>query len=160
MIWAESIVIVISDCSLFFIYHNNFEKVAQTNHQNIIHQTSIDINVHIHDKNISGFIWVHSRTTHKTTKNKATAVQSLNKLSHSKIRANLLGAHILLNIAKTATGSVADIKAQNNKKTKNGTWKPAKEKIKYIKDATIIADMIKPTIDNQLMIFQSFTKYL
>jgi hypothetical protein len=33
---------------------------------------------------------------------------------------NLLGAPILLNIDKTATGSVAEIRLQNNRHTKNG----------------------------------------
>ena len=62
----------------------------------------------------------HSKITHNTTKNKANAVQSLNKLSHSNKSVNLLGAQTDLNIDKTATGSVAEIKIQNNKQTKKG----------------------------------------
>ncbi len=54
------------------------------------------------------------------TKNNARAVQSLNKLSHSNIKVNLLGAPIDLNIDNTATGSVADINQPKSKQTKNG----------------------------------------
>jgi hypothetical protein len=51
---------------------------------------------------------------HNIIKNIANEVPSLNKLSHSKIKDNLLGAHTDLNKDKTATGSVADISAPNN----------------------------------------------
>ena len=74
----------------------------------------------------------HSKITPRITKNNATAVPSLNRLSHSKIKANLLGAHIDLNIDNTATGSVADINAQNNKHTINGTSNQTNGNNKYI----------------------------
>jgi hypothetical protein len=56
----------------------------------------------------------------KIIKNTAKEVQSLNKLSPSKINESLLGAHTDLNKDNTATGSVAEIKAPNNKATPNG----------------------------------------
>lgn len=61
----------------------------------------------------------------------ANAVQSLNRDSHSKIKASLLGAHIDLNRAKTATGSVAEISAQKSKQTKNGTSNQTSGSKKY-----------------------------
>jgi hypothetical protein len=59
-------------------------------------------------------------TASKTIRNTAKDVQSLNRLSHSNNKANLLGAQISLNRDNTATGSVAEIKAPNNKQNSNG----------------------------------------
>jgi hypothetical protein len=57
----------------------------------------------------------HFKIIHKIILNKATEVQSLKRLSHSKIKVNFSGAHIFLNIAIIATGSVADIIAQKSR---------------------------------------------
>ena len=111
---------VISTDSLFLIHQITFEKSTHVIHQNTKPHTNIDKNDNIHIVNISGDITLHSKIIHSTTKNNATDVQSLKRLSHSNIKASLLGAHIDLKIEITATGSVADIKNQNNKHTKNG----------------------------------------
>jgi len=153
--WADNIVIVISASSLYLIYHKILEKINQINHQKIIHQANIEINIQAHEKYVHVVTNPHSNITHNITKNSATAVQSLNKLSHSKIRANLLGAQILLNIAKTATGSVADIRAQNNKSIINGILNQANENIKYNTVAIIIADIINQKIASHDITFQS-----
>jgi hypothetical protein len=80
----------------------------------------------------------------------------LNKLSHSKISVNLLGAQIVLNIDKTATGSVAEIRLQNNKHTKNGTLNPSSGNIKYIHPAINKAEINSQNIASQLIDFQFF----
>ena len=100
------------------------EKNTQSNAQYNIHQIAIDKKIQVQEKTDQIQTQVHSKIIHKITKNKASAVQSLNKLSHSKIKVSLLGAQIVLNIDKTATGSVADINHQNSKQTKNGMLKP------------------------------------
>lgn len=138
------------------MYHNIFENKVQSIHQKIIHQTSIDKKDQNHHKKTIEFISFHSRIIHKITKNNATAVQSLNKLSHSKIRANLLGAQILLNIDKTATGSVAEIRDQKSNNTKNGIWNQNAAKIKYITQEMIKVEIIRDITANQLIAFQSF----
>jgi hypothetical protein len=98
---------------------------------------------------------VPSRIIHKTTKNKAKAVPSLNKLSHSKISASLLGAPILLNIESTATGSVAEISVQNNKQTIKGISNQTKGNNKNNPQAIIKEDIIRPITARELIIFQS-----
>jgi hypothetical protein len=108
---------------LFFIFQIIFENITHVKVQNRIHPSAIDKNDIVQCTNSHTLTVVHSKIIHNTTKNKANAVQSLNKLSHSKIRANLLGAQILLNIDNTATGSVAEINVQNNKQTINGISK-------------------------------------
>ena len=65
-----------------------------------------------------------SRISPNITKNNATAVQSLNKLSHSNSIVSLLGAPNDLNIDNTATGSVADISTQKSRHTKKGISRP------------------------------------
>lgn len=120
MVWAKIIVKVISANSLFFIIHRIFENNTQKNIQNIIHQINIDKNDIKPSQKTDVCIIHHSKIIHKITKNKANAVQSLNKLSHSNNKISLLGAHTALKMDKTATGSVAEIKTQNNKHTKNG----------------------------------------
>ena len=105
--------------SLFDIFQIIFENIIQVMLQNMIHPIIIDRkdpNPHIIELPDT----VHSNIIHKTTKNNASEVQSLNKLSHSKINVNLLGAHIILKSESTATGSVADIRLQNNKQTIKG----------------------------------------
>lgn len=118
--WAKTIVNVISANSLFFIFHKIFENNTQKNVQNKIHQINIDKNEIKPSQKTDEWIIHHSKIIHKITKNKASAVQSLNKLSHSNNKISLFGAQTALKIDKTATGSVAEIKTQNNKQTKNG----------------------------------------
>lgn len=123
------------------IFCKIFEKIIQVIAQNTIPQRAIDVKDANHSKNVPPLILFHSIAIAKTTKNKAKAVQSLNKLSHSKIRVSLLGAHIDLNNAKTATGSVAEIKAQNNKHTINGISNPIKGNKKNNAQAIINAEI-------------------
>ena len=96
----------------------------------------------------------HSSITHSTTRNSATAVPSLKRLSHSKSIVSLRGAHIDLKIDKTATGSVADIRIQKSKHTRNGTEKPKRGSKKNKSNATIIADIRSQKIANIPMVFQ------
>jgi hypothetical protein len=63
-------------------------------------------------------ILLQDDTIDNITKNSANAVQSLNKLSHSKIVTSLFGAQIDLKSESTATVSVAEIKLQYNKHIK------------------------------------------
>jgi len=156
VIWAEIIVKVISADSLFFICHKIFENKIHINHQNKIHQINIDKNEVIHSKKTAQWITHHSKIIHKTTKNKAKAVQSLNKLSHSKIKVSLFGAQTDLKIDKTATGSVAEIKTQKSKQTKNGISNQTNGNKKYnqaqINQAENISQKIaKNHIDFQLL---------
>jgi hypothetical protein len=97
---------------------------------------------------------------HKTTKNNATAVPSLKRLSHSKSNANLLGAQMLWNIAKTATGSVADIITQKSKVTKKGISKPISGKRKKSEVPINKAEIQIPTIANNDIALQSLTIFL
>jgi len=60
-----------------------------------------------------------------STKKNATAVPSLNKLSHSNIRLNLCGVPKSLNNASTATGSVAEIITPNSNEIIIGTSIPS-----------------------------------
>ena len=96
----------------------------------------------------------HSRINHKTTKNIATAVPSLNKLSHSKRIVSLLGAHRDLNIERTATGSVAEINTQNNKQTKNGICNQTNGNKKNNANAIKNQEIINQKTDNEVIVFQ------
>lgn len=124
VICAKIIVKAISKTSLFLIFQIILEKNTQSNAQYNIHQIAIDKKIQVQEKTDQIQTQVHSKIIHKITKNKASAVQSLNKLSPSKIKVSLLGAQIVLKIDKTATGSVAEINHQNNRQTKNGILKP------------------------------------
>ena len=98
------------------------EKINQVNHQNIIQPKNIDQNVSSQVQNVVKSKCFQLEITQSITINKAREVQSLNKLSHSKIVTSLLGAQTDLNNDKTATVSVAEIRLQNNKQTIYGTW--------------------------------------
>jgi hypothetical protein len=145
---------------LFFIFQIILEKRIQVKAQNNIHHNAIDKNEIVQCINSHVLIVVHSKIIHNTTKNKANAVQSLNKLSHSNINANLLGAPILLKIDNTATGSVAEINVQNNKQTKKGISKFIIGKIKYNPIQINIDDIINQKTANELIIFQFFNNSL
>jgi len=118
--WASTIVSTISTSSLFFIYPITFENNTQVKIQKIIPPNNIEINSHHHWIYVIPETTPHSRIIHKITTKRATEVPSLNKLSHSKSMVSLLGAQTFLKVAKTATGSVAEINAQNKKHTKKG----------------------------------------
>ncbi len=153
--WASTIVNVISIASLFDIFQIIFEKIIQVMLQNMIHPIIIDRKdpnhpiIELPDK-------VHSNIIHKTTKNKASEVQSLNKLSHSKINVNLLGAHIILKSESTATGSVSDIWLQNNKQTIKGIWNQIRGKIKNKATAINAADIKSQKTASAVILFQFF----
>lgn len=153
--WAKTIVNVISIASLFEIFQMTLEKITQVIHQNIIQPNIIDKNEKTPHTTESQVI-VHSNITHNITKNKAREVQSLNKLSHSKIKVNLLGAHIILNSESTATGSVADIRLQKSKQTKNGISKPIRGNIKYKIVAINVAEINNQKTAKAVMVFQFF----
>lgn len=154
VIWAKSIVRTISTSSLFLIYQITFENKIHIKVPKAIPQNNIEINFHVPSKNVHPVILHHSRITHNTTKNKATAVQSLKRLSPSKRIVNRLGAPIDLKIDKTATGSVAEIKTQNNKQTKNGIWKPTNGKRKNNTIDIKAAEINNQKTDNTHIVFQ------
>jgi hypothetical protein len=95
----------------------------------------------------------HARITHNITVNKATAVPSLKRLSHLKSIVNLLGAHIDLNIDRTATGSVADIIDPNKKHTRKGTCSQNNGSKKNIPDAIIREEIINQKIAKEEILF-------
>jgi len=138
------------------IFQITFENNIQVKDQNNIQPIAIVINDIDHSKNSHEFIVVHSKITQSITKNKARDVPSLNKLSHSNISANLLGAQILLNIDNTATGSVADISAQNNKQTINGISNQKSGNNKNKPPQIKIDEIISHTTAKEVIIFQFF----
>jgi len=83
--------------------------------QNKIHQNIIIKNDNIECINILFNIMCFSKIIHIIIEKRATEVQSLKRLSPSNIKVSLFGAHILLNKATIATGSVAEIIAQNKR---------------------------------------------
>jgi hypothetical protein len=141
---------------LFFIFSIAFEKSIHVNDQNNIHHIAIVRNDSVQLANSHIFTVVPSSITHRTSKNNARAVQSLNKLSHSNIKANLLGAHILLNIDNTATGSVADISVQKSKHTINGISNHIKGKRKNSSSAITSEEIISQTTAKEPIVFQFF----
>jgi len=80
----------------------------------------------------------------RTTRKNASAVPSLNILSHSKISASLRGAPTDLNIERTATGSVAEITPPNKRHTRKGICNPRRGNIKYNPKATKKAEIRRP----------------
>jgi hypothetical protein len=73
---------------------------------------------------------------------------------------NLLGAHIRLKIARTATGSVADIKLQKSKHTKKGTSNPQSGNKKYNKEPITEVDMRSHPILKAPIVFQLLRRCL
>jgi hypothetical protein len=95
-------------------------KSIQVKAQKSIQAKTIDKNLKVHSTKTNQLITVHSNIKAKITKNKATEVPSLKRLSHSNKIVSLLGAQSDLKIERTATGSVDEISIQNNKQTKKG----------------------------------------
>ncbi len=147
--WASIIVNVISTDSLFLIFSIIFEKIAQVNIQNTIHQKNIDENDKIHSDKTEKSICLLSDKIHKITKKSAIAVQSLKRLSHSNTHINLLGAQTDLKSDNTATVSVADIIAQNNKHTIKGIFIHKNHKLKNIIIAINKTDIINQTMERE-----------
>lgn len=116
---------VISTASLFLILPIILEKIYPVRNQNNTPHTNIDKNTATHSQNAVPLSSCHSEIIPKITKKSAKEVPSLNKLSHSNIVTSLLGAQILLNIVRTATVSVAEIKLPYSKQTRYGIWKPS-----------------------------------
>jgi hypothetical protein len=99
------------------------EKRIHSAEPKIIHSTIIHINCQIHVKILS----IHDfqlNIVASVTKKSAIAVQSLKRLSHSKIRRSLFGTHKVLKSDSTATGSVADIIIHNKKHKEKGISYP------------------------------------
>jgi hypothetical protein len=147
---------VISRASLFFIFHITFENKTHVKPQNSIQPKAIDRKDKVQCAKSPEFIVVHSNIIHKTTRNRAKAVPSLNKLSHSNIRASLLGAQILLNIESTATGSVAEISVQKSKQTIKGISKPINGNKKNSPAHITNDEIINQKTANEPIIFQFF----
>lgn len=91
---------------------------------------------------------------HKITVNRAIAIQSLNKLSPSKIVVSLRGIQTDLKIDNTATGSVAEISEPKSKQTKKGIEKPIKGKRKNKLIAIKNVEIKNQNIDNNQIDFQ------
>jgi hypothetical protein len=146
VICADIIVKVISAISLFLIFQIISENIVQTIIQNIAHQIKATAKIRNHSPKTLGVTTQPPKIIHNITTNKAKEVPSLNKLSHSKIKDNLLGAQSSLNIDNTATGSVLHIKAQKSKQTKNGTSNQIKGNIKYNQVHMILDEINNQTI--------------
>ena len=126
------------------------------NTQNNIQPNNIERNFQNHIKYVSPVTIHPSSITPRITRKIAKAVPSLKRLSHSKIRANFLGAPIDLKIERTATGSVADIKTQNNKQIINGICSPTRGNIAKSQNAMRMAEIIKPNIAKAVIDHQLF----
>lgn len=105
------------------MYPISFENNTQKNAQKRIHPNTILEKDQTPLKTAAPPV-VHSRIIHKITRKRARAVPSLNRLSPSNISVSRLGAQRLLKIDRTATGSVAEIKDQKRRHTKNGICSP------------------------------------
>lgn len=136
------------------MYQTTLLKSIHINPPNKNHHKTIDKKLKLQLKKVQELIIHHSRISHKITKKRATEVQSLKRLSHSNNIVSLLGAQSDLNIDKTATGSVEEIKVQKSKQTKNGISKPKNGKIKYKEVETIIAEISNQKTANQVIAFQ------
>ena len=158
--WAETIVMRISTSSLFCIFHSIFEKATQEIVQKIIPHNNIDMNDNIQEKIIWFFITHHVAIIPRITRNSATEVPSLKRLSHSNIRASLFGAHTDLNIDNTATGSVALIREAKSKHTRKGIKNPVIEKIKYSRVEMTRVEMRSHITARLEIVFQFFRSSL
>jgi hypothetical protein len=151
---------VISTDSLFFIKDIILEKITHVIHQKINPHINMVKNDNIQVDILLKFILLPEVIIHNTTKNNAKAVQSLNKLSHSKIVTSLFGAQIDLKSESTATVSVAEIRLQYNKQIKYGTLNPIKGSKKYNRPDIEIAEIITQKIDNENIEGQLLNKSL
>lgn len=137
-----------------------FENNTPVKAPNAIPQNNIETK----DQNpmiyVSSVIIPPSKITQRITRKRATAVPSLKRLSPSNMSASLLGAHIDLNIARTATGSVAEISEPNNKHTINGTCNPRNGKRKKSPVAMSNAEISNQKIANPEIDFQLLSKCL
>ena len=164
VVWAAVIVIVISASSVFLIFSKNLEKTYHINNQNIIPPTTIDKNDNhqwineVDNEKASHF--AKSSNIESIITNNANEVPSLNKLSHSNIKDNLLGAQTDLNNASTATGSVAEIIAPKSSVTINGIWKPIKLNIKYKDHQITKVDIKSPKTAREKIVFPFLSKSL
>lgn len=136
------------------IFQIIFEKITHVATQNNIHPNNIDKNFQIPRINVPEVTTVHSKITPRITRKIANAVPSLKRLSPSNISANFLGAPIDLNIDKTATGSVADIKTQNNKQIIKGISNQTTGNTKNNQNAINIAEIINQNTARELIVFQ------
>jgi hypothetical protein len=121
-----------------------FEKRTQVNIQNNIQPKNIDQKERIHSDITEKSMSLLSEIIQRSTRNSAIAVQSLNRLSPSNTHISLLGAHIDLKSDNTATVSVAEIIAQNNKHTMKGISSHKKPSVK-----NIILEIANTDINNQ-----------
>lgn len=110
----------ISDTALFFIYLSHNEKIIHNTEPSSIHNTIIHTNCQIH-VNILSIHHFQLNIVANVTRKSAIAVQSLKRLSHSKIRRSLFGTHNVLNSDNTATGSVADMIIHSKKHSDSGS---------------------------------------
>jgi len=164
VVCAAVIVKVISASSTFLIFSKNFEKIYHINKPKNIPHNTIDKNANQpwnsedHIEKCSPCAIVSKIPS--IIKNTANDVPSLNKLSHSKIKDNLLGAHTDLNKASTATGSVAEIIAQNNNVTIKGIWNQIISKIRYNHHQIINVEIKSHTTANENIVLPFFNNSL
>jgi len=121
---ARIIVREISTSSLFFIFSIHLEKPIPKMVPRSIPHTIIEIKV----KNPVTYVPVDIspvRIIPRIIKKSATAVPSLKRLSHSKIIERRRGAPTALKVARTAIGSVAEIRLPKSIHTRNGISNPA-----------------------------------
>jgi len=144
-ICASTIVSVISTCSLLLIRLITVaNSIPNTVHKIIHHMTIIPKSPNHHQ--ISQASNIPLENISNMTRNTATAIPSLNKLSHSKMSHNLLGTQRSLNIASTATGSVDEIMTPNKSMTCIGICIPANHNKYHHHHHTIIVEIVSPTI--------------
>ena len=143
----------ISTDSLFFIFSRTLENNTHIKRPKMIPPNIMLKNDKTHSQ-IAPPVTCPSRIIPRITRNKASDVPSLNMLSPSNIRASLRGAQTVLNIERTATGSVEEIRAQNKRQTRNGISKPRNGKIKYSALATRNADIITHPTARVPIVFQ------
>ena len=100
-------------------------------------------------------------TTPRITRKNASAVPSLKRLSHSKIRFNLRGTPISLNMLKAAAVSVDEIRAPKRSETINGISMPIHQKTNLKTTAIKKAERTSETIERALidLIFRINSEY-
>lgn len=128
-------------------------------HHNI-HHTSIQVNSQSQTRKLSQ-LKTQVLIISKMIKNNATAVASFIRDSHSKIYVSLFGTQTSLNIAITATGSVAEIIAQNKNVKLIGISIQNKNNNQYLsQNAISVVDIISQKTASDIIGIASLTIFL
>ena len=152
---ATIIVKAISRLSFHLTFSISFEKPNHIIDQKIIHQKSMQRNVATQVQIVAAVI-APLLIIASITRNNASAVQSLNKLSPSNINTSLLGAQNCLNRDNTATGSVEEIIEPKSIAISRGIGNQIKLKAKYSPYQTIKVEISNHMIANAQIDFQFF----